>query len=177
MRVYTDFEVLRSQIIENLCLILTWILCSGHWYLIFHRSFCDKQKLRSLAEVSSSAEYSVILTREGSASAEGQNFHFGLTLHWTFTYWKCMICYLLFLKNCEAQNVAQHSHNTDGEHHRSLSRISGQNAPFNFRPMDFATGGSTYISYHCLQNTFKLPTQTANAHIGQGWGSYPWVVT
>ena len=130
---------------------------------MIYRRFGAKPKLRSSAEASSSAEYSVFSTTEGSASAEGQNFHFGLTLHWTFTYWKCMICYLLFLKNCEAQNVAQHSHNTDGEHHRSLSRISGQNAPFNFRPMDFATGGSTYISYHCLQNTFKLPTQTANA--------------
>ena len=38
------------------------------------------RKLRSSAEASSSAEYSVILTTEGSASAEGQNFHSGFAL-------------------------------------------------------------------------------------------------
>ena len=47
---------------------------------MIYRRFGVKLKLWSSAEASSSAEYSVILTTEGSASAEGQNFRFGLTL-------------------------------------------------------------------------------------------------
>ena len=47
---------------------------------MIYRRFGAKPKLRFSAEASSSAEYSVFFTTEGSASAEGQNFHFGLTL-------------------------------------------------------------------------------------------------